>query len=234
VSQYPFVDFSSSECVADPLQPLSSDLLSCELPSNQDSYTDWTDFDFALPHTTPFTTIPPISSHLPASDTGFDFIFESTGALWDPMQQLIPADTSLLATDSCTYNTFTDTPATSTSYTQSPEPRLLDHQITTSLPTLHQASTSSSPETPHTSSSTPNSTLKRPLPSEEPEPDKAEKRRRNNAAAAKYRQKKFDRISELEDQLAVISKDRDGLRLQLVRRAAEVDILRGMLAGPGK
>ncbi|TLS25329.1 hypothetical protein PpBr36_07757 [Pyricularia pennisetigena] len=59
----------------------------------------------------------------------------------------------------------------------------------------------------------------------------ADKRRRNNAAAAKYRQKKVDRISELEDCVAEISKERDDLKLQLAKRDEEIRILREMLLG---
>ncbi|KAI6374394.1 hypothetical protein MCOR25_003183 [Pyricularia grisea] len=59
----------------------------------------------------------------------------------------------------------------------------------------------------------------------------ADKRRRNNAAAAKYRQKKVDRISELEDCVAEISKERDDLKLQLAKRDEEIRILREMLMG---
>lgn len=57
----------------------------------------------------------------------------------------------------------------------------------------------------------------------------ADKRRRNNAAAAKYRQKKLDRISELEEAVAKVSKERDELKLQLARRDEEIRILREML-----
>ncbi|KAL8403295.1 hypothetical protein RB594_008519 [Gaeumannomyces avenae] len=57
----------------------------------------------------------------------------------------------------------------------------------------------------------------------------ADKRRRNNAAAAKYRQKKLDRISELEEVVADVSKERDELKLQLARRDEEIRILREML-----
>lgn len=65
----------------------------------------------------------------------------------------------------------------------------------------------------------------------EPEDEEqADKRRRNNVAAAKYRQKKFDRISELEQSLDEISKDRDELKLQLAKRDAEVELLKRLLA----
>ncbi|KAG8628147.1 hypothetical protein KVT40_004020 [Elsinoe batatas] len=55
-----------------------------------------------------------------------------------------------------------------------------------------------------------------------------DKRRRNNAAAAKYRQKKVDRIATLEDEVRQVSKERDELRLQLARRDAEIEVLRGL------
>ncbi|EKG17159.1 hypothetical protein MPH_05613 [Macrophomina phaseolina MS6] len=58
----------------------------------------------------------------------------------------------------------------------------------------------------------------------------ADKRRRNNLAAAKYRQKKVDRISELEKEVEDVSKERDELKLQLARRDAELEVLRRLLA----
>ncbi|RSL59663.1 hypothetical protein CEP54_007183 [Fusarium duplospermum] len=56
------------------------------------------------------------------------------------------------------------------------------------------------------------------------------KRQRNTLAARKYRQKRLDRISELEAALAAMTSERDDMRLQLVRREAEVDALREMLS----
>lgn len=55
------------------------------------------------------------------------------------------------------------------------------------------------------------------------------KRQRNTMAARKYRQKRLDRIAELEKALADITGDRDDLRLKLARKEAEVDALREML-----
>lgn len=60
--------------------------------------------------------------------------------------------------------------------------------------------------------------------------EQADRRRRNNVAAAKYRQKKIDRISELEDILGSVSRERDDLKLQLAKRDAEVELLRRLLA----
>lgn len=56
------------------------------------------------------------------------------------------------------------------------------------------------------------------------------KRQRNTMAARKYRQKRLDRISDLEHALGEVTGERDELKLQLARREAEVEALREMLA----
>ncbi|KAF2460242.1 hypothetical protein BDY21DRAFT_270847, partial [Lineolata rhizophorae] len=56
-----------------------------------------------------------------------------------------------------------------------------------------------------------------------------EKRQRNTLAARKYRQKRLDRIAELERALEDVSRERDDLRVQLARRDAEVTTLRGIM-----
>jgi hypothetical protein len=56
------------------------------------------------------------------------------------------------------------------------------------------------------------------------------KRQRNTLAARKYRQKRLDRISELEAALAAMTSERDDMRLQLARCEASVDALREMLS----
>lgn len=55
------------------------------------------------------------------------------------------------------------------------------------------------------------------------------KRQRNTMAARKYRQKRLDRISDLERALCEMTGERDDLKLQLARREAEVEALREML-----
>jgi uncharacterized protein (UPF0335 family) len=62
-----------------------------------------------------------------------------------------------------------------------------------------------------------------------PEPDVALKRHRNNIAAKKYRQKRLDRISELEAEVDDIKQERDDLRIKLARQEAETAALREML-----
>ena len=55
----------------------------------------------------------------------------------------------------------------------------------------------------------------------DPEESQAEKRRRNNIAAAKCRQKKLDRITELEMMLADVHKERDDLKRSEERRVGK-------------
>ncbi|KAH7040601.1 uncharacterized protein B0I36DRAFT_12917 [Microdochium trichocladiopsis] len=65
--------------------------------------------------------------------------------------------------------------------------------------------------------------------SEHEDPDVLLKRQRNNIAARKYRQKRIDRIDELEAEVEEIKKERDDLRLRLARQEAETAALKLML-----
>lgn len=65
--------------------------------------------------------------------------------------------------------------------------------------------------------------------SSDDDPDVALKRARNNIAAKKYRQKKIDRITELETEVADVKMERDELRVQLARYEAETVALRDLL-----
>ncbi|TID27572.1 Cross-pathway control protein 1 [Venturia nashicola] len=59
--------------------------------------------------------------------------------------------------------------------------------------------------------------------------DRIEKRQRNNVAARKYRQKRIDRIEELEAALSRMTKERDDLRIKAARSDAEIQLLKDML-----
>ncbi|KAK5173903.1 uncharacterized protein LTR77_002584 [Saxophila tyrrhenica] len=63
-----------------------------------------------------------------------------------------------------------------------------------------------------------------------PKNERENKRQRNTEAARRYRQRKVDRVSELEDALAVMTKANEDLKLKLARSEAEVDVLRGLVA----
>jgi len=60
-----------------------------------------------------------------------------------------------------------------------------------------------------------------------------EKRRRNNIAARKYRQKRLDRIDELEKALADMTKQRDEFKEKAMRQDAEMSVLRKII-GSGR
>ncbi|KAL7957691.1 basic-leucine zipper transcription factor [Trichoderma compactum] len=55
------------------------------------------------------------------------------------------------------------------------------------------------------------------------------KRQRNTMAARKYRQKRLDRIADLERALRDMTGERDELKIKLARREAEVEALREVL-----
>lgn len=61
------------------------------------------------------------------------------------------------------------------------------------------------------------------------DPDTVLKRQRNTIAARKYRQKRLDRVKELEDALESMTQDRDNLRLRLARQEAETAALKEMM-----
>ncbi|KAI9898033.1 hypothetical protein N3K66_006393 [Trichothecium roseum] len=61
------------------------------------------------------------------------------------------------------------------------------------------------------------------------EEDAETKRKRNTMAARRYRQRKLDRVAELEKQLAEMTSERDDLKVKLARREAEVGALREVI-----
>lgn len=63
---------------------------------------------------------------------------------------------------------------------------------------------------------------------------KVQKRQRNTEAARRYRQRKVDKVSELEEALQSMTKERDDLRLRLARSEAEADVLRGLVGKQGR
>ncbi|KAF5020277.1 hypothetical protein F66182_7699 [Fusarium sp. NRRL 66182] len=109
----------------------------------------------------------------------------------------------------------------------------LPSTTSTPLPPNKSSSSSSIPGTStfslHPSPSSSSSSHKRKASPEEQDSAATLKRQRNTLAARKYRQKRLDRITELENALAAMTGERDDMRLQLARREAEVDALRDML-----
>ena len=73
------------------------------------------------------------------------------------------------------------------------------------------------------------STGKKHEPSPSDDADVSVKRQRNTLAARKYRQKRLDRIKELEDALQDVTRERDELRLRLARQEAETTTLKEVM-----
>jgi hypothetical protein len=65
------------------------------------------------------------------------------------------------------------------------------------------------------------------------DPTVAIKRQRNTLAARKYRQKRIDRITELEGTVEQLRSERDELRIKLARQEAETAALKEMMRAKG-
>lgn len=103
------------------------------------------------------------------------------------------------------------------------DPTLFDTPATTTIP----SSSTSSSQSPATSTS---ATAHQPSTTTLPQPKhRVEKRKRNTEAARRYRQRKDDRVTELEAALKAMTQERDGLNLKLARAEAEVGVLRSMV-----
>ena len=71
--------------------------------------------------------------------------------------------------------------------------------------------------------------------SKSPDPDVIKLRRqRNSAAARKYRQKRLDRIEELEQALQEMQTERDELKVQVARWKGRAEVLQSMVASSGE
>ncbi|KAK3372610.1 hypothetical protein B0H63DRAFT_513983 [Podospora didyma] len=115
-----------------------------------------------------------------------------------------------------------------------PSPSYLDDSTASHPSTGHQSPTSSTSSSGAGGHLQPGLSLpkKRGRPPASPsldDEDTVVKRQRNNAAAKKYRQKKIDRIQELEEEVDDVKRERDDLRIKLARQEAETAALREML-----
>jgi hypothetical protein len=63
--------------------------------------------------------------------------------------------------------------------------------------------------------------------------ERVHKRQRNTEAARRYRQRKVDRLTELEEALASMTQERDDLKLKLAKSEAEADVLRSLVGKRG-
>jgi basic region leucine zipper protein len=229
VSAHSFNDLNSSQCVASPLPQSSSDQANNLFLSNQDSGGIWNDFNL---HSTSTTYAPQLSN---------SFLSHDLLSVDDHFIPDLSTPQSYLGNSNS--NSPFPTDYSTTSSIQSSTPLVLQEDLTTFLPIINQSTEPT--HLPSTTTTTSNSiiTLKpntqptistkpgRKRSSNQEDDDQRVKRLRNNAAAAKYRQKKVDRIDALEKELTETSKERDDLKLQLAKRDAELDLLKRLLMG---
>jgi hypothetical protein len=221
----------------------SSDLLSYESSTSQDNWTssvdttglDTSSFFFPDQHYTAPSTLTPDLSTLPAGLT--QDLQVSSAPL---SNHFTPDTTDNMSTMNSTpyHHAFSHAGGMAI---QDHSPQLLhdlwapvdDMSISNHVSTSNSPAMESDVSTAKASSisttSTSNSSRKRSATPVDATEDRAEKRRRNNIAAAKYRQKKVDRIEELEGQLQAVVAERDDLKIALAKRDAEVELLRKML-----
>lgn len=123
-------------------------------------------------------------------------------------------------------------PATASSSFSTPHPpptmRTKSPTSTSAIPGTSTFSLHPSPSSSSSSSSS--SSRKRKSSPEEEDSAVTLKRQRNTLAARKYRQKRIDRITELEEALAAKANECDDWKLKFMRKEAENDTLREMLA----
>lgn len=102
---------------------------------------------------------------------------------------------------------------------------MFDSQSRSGRRGAHAAATGPAPATTSIFSAYPRTSARR----KHVDPELVLKRQRNKVAAQKYRQKKLDRISELELEVTDVKRERDELRLRLAKQEAETAALKEML-----
>ncbi|SPN99154.1 uncharacterized protein DNG_02189 [Cephalotrichum gorgonifer] len=107
------------------------------------------------------------------------------------------------------------------------DPTFTHSQHSHSRPTASPPSTSTTSPTPSLPPFKNDSAIRKRA--KEEDDDAAVKRQRNTLAARKYRQKRLDRIKELEEALEEMTRERDEFRIKLARQEAETEALKMML-----
>ncbi|RDW81535.1 bZIP transcription factor JlbA/IDI-4 [Aspergillus mulundensis] len=107
------------------------------------------------------------------------------------------------------------TTAPSTTHTTAPA---------TSLQSIPMPSATSLPTTSSTSP-----TSRESSPKEKENPSRIAKRQLNTMAARRYRQRKLDKVAQLEEELAAIKRERDELKMRVSKLEGETEVLRSMV-----
>jgi hypothetical protein len=196
-------------------------LLASTSPSNSQTATTTTDSS---------ATLTPVDFSTRQDNAPFDPLNTTSTILFDPSQAL---DSSTQSSHVSTGSSMRFDIPTNSSFTTTTFPSQQSSQQRPTPPpsvsTAERASKSTSPAAAGKSGPASPTTSDSPGDGVGPESRKR-KRERNTEAARRYRQRRQDRLEELEEALAAMTKDRDDLRIKLARSEAETDILRGLMA----
>ncbi|KAL4759286.1 bZIP transcription factor JlbA/IDI-4 [Aspergillus foveolatus] len=182
--------------------------------------------------------VPSVFPGDPVSSSGFDQFTDLTAAAGYPSITTTTADdidwTALgclpqsehpansLGSQSQGLTPSIDSPDPTFNYTQ---PTIL----TTDLSTTHITTTKpiqSQPMPSATSLSTPSSESS---PKEKEHLSRITKRQLNTLAARRYRQRKLDKVAQLEEELAAVKRERDELKMRVSKLEGETEVLRSMV-----
>ncbi|KAL4795134.1 hypothetical protein BDV19DRAFT_363673 [Aspergillus venezuelensis] len=101
------------------------------------------------------------------------------------------------------------------------------HTTTTTTPTIHPTTTTST-SMPATTLPTPSASASRESSPKE-NPSRITKRQLNTMAARRYRQRRLDRMTQLEEELEAVKRERDELKMRVSKLEGETEALRTMV-----
>ncbi|KAL3475689.1 hypothetical protein BJX99DRAFT_229129 [Aspergillus californicus] len=169
---------------------------------------------------------PDSSTSIPADGSGID---------WTALE-CFPAPDSTSASDGLSEHPANSGVESRTSSVHSPDPPFDHHhqqQPATTLTTPSLPSVAiTSPMPSATSFPTPSPASRESSPKENP--SRVSKRQLNTMAARRYRQRRLDKVTELEAELDAIKRERDELKMRVSKLEGETDALKSMLQDKGK
>ncbi|KAL5050622.1 hypothetical protein BDW71DRAFT_194382 [Aspergillus fruticulosus] len=114
----------------------------------------------------------------------------------------------------------------------SPDPPF-DHtqptRLTTAPSTTHITTTKPSQSHPMPSATSLPTPSRESSPKEKEHPSRIIKRQLNTMAARRYRQRKLDKVAQLEEELAAVKRERDELKMRVSKLEGETEVLRSMV-----
>ncbi|KAK4157422.1 hypothetical protein C8A00DRAFT_29709 [Chaetomidium leptoderma] len=200
--------------------------------------------DLVDPASTTTADVAGLATFSTTPDLEFDYAPPCLDTFVTPLFDLFPSSLQVPPPPlSSATNSLTNTPATTLLESPSPAPPSPDGsdlfpglKLPSTKPASKPGRRPAGASLSHTAdgritkrSAAPSSTTPATSSADDDDAEAVSRRYRNNIAAKRYRQKKIDRIEELEDVVKNVTQERDDLRIRLARQEAEVAALREML-----